>query len=98
MSGSVPSRAGRPCGSWTGDSSNWKACRNTTSSLWNNGCPGNLDDVWAYWGLNHSGARRGVHNGVVLNDLRQWTFDPGTGSGSGQALNNNVSSHRWTNL
>ncbi|PDP88127.1 hypothetical protein CQJ94_08350 [Glycomyces fuscus] len=88
----------RYCASWAGNSSNWGACRNTTSSLWNNGYPGNLDDVWVYWGLNHSGARRGVHNGVALANLSQWTFDANTGSGSGQALNNNISSHMWTNL
>jgi hypothetical protein len=88
----------RLCNSWSGNSSNWGACRNTTSSLWNNGYPGNLDDVWVYWGLNHSGARRGVHNGVALANLGHWHFDADTGAGSGQPLNNNISSHRWTNL
>ncbi|MDA2803672.1 hypothetical protein [Nocardiopsis suaedae] len=86
------------CDSWKGNSGDWGVCRNRVSSLWNNGYPGNYDDVWVYWGLNHSGARRGVYNGVALNDLRKWDFDANTGAGSGQALNNNISSHQWTNL
>ncbi len=88
----------RYCASWSGDSKNWGRCRNTTSSLWNNGYPGDYDDVRVYWGLNHSGAYRGVHNGVGLANLSRWTFDRNTGAGSGQSLNNNISSHMWVNL
>lgn len=86
------------CAAWTGNSANWGACRNKVSSLLNSGYPGNLDDVWVYWGPSYAGARRGVHNGVGLANLTQWPFDPNTGSGSGQALNDNISSHKWTNL
>ncbi|ASU84044.1 hypothetical protein CDO52_15720 [Nocardiopsis gilva YIM 90087] len=85
------------CYGWESNDKDWGVCRNRVSSLWNNGYPGNYDDVWVYWGRNHSGARRGVYNGVVLNDLRKWTYDPG-GAGAGEALNNNISSHQWTNL
>ncbi|GHC80900.1 hypothetical protein GCM10007079_20190 [Nocardiopsis terrae] len=86
------------CGSWEGNSSHWGSCRNTTSSLWNNGYPGNLDDVRVYWGLNHSGAHRGVRNGMAFANLSHWYFDADTGAGSGQTLNNNISSHMWINL
>ncbi|WP_150239989.1 hypothetical protein [Nocardiopsis quinghaiensis] len=88
----------RHCASWEGYSSHWGKCRNEVSSLWNNGYPGGHDDVRVYWGLNHSGAYRGVHNGVVLNNLRQWTFDANTGRGSGEVLDNNISSHKWISL
>lgn len=86
------------CDDWSGEAPDWGSCRNQVSSLWNNGYPGNLDDIWVYWGLNYTGARRGVYNGVGLSDLRQWTFDANTGPGSGEWLNDNISSHRWTNL
>jgi hypothetical protein len=86
------------CRGYVGDSADWGTCRNQVSSLWNNGYPGNLDDVWVYWGTNHSGARRGVHNGVSIADLSPYTFDAGTGTGAGQSINNNIASHRWTNL
>lgn len=86
------------CGGWVGNSSHWGACRNRTASLWNNGYPGGFDDVRVYWGTNYTGANRGVHNGVALGDLRQWTFDNNTGPGSGQWLYRNISSHLWVNL
>ncbi|WP_267243602.1 hypothetical protein [Streptomyces sp. PR69] len=86
------------CGGWVGNAGNWGQCRNKASSLWNNGYPGNLDDVWVHWDTGCRGARRGVHNGVALADLRRWTFDRNTGPGSGEALNDNISSHCWTNL
>ncbi|MFD6289233.1 hypothetical protein [Streptomyces sp. NPDC060205] len=86
------------CDDWAGESPDWGACRNKVSSIYNNGYPGNLDDVWVYWGLNYTGARRGIANGVGLSDLRLWTFDANTGSGSGQALNDNISSHVWANI
>ncbi|MFC5144819.1 peptidase inhibitor family I36 protein [Streptomyces aureoversilis] len=84
--------------SWTGNSNNWGQCRNQASSLWNNGFPGNLDDVWVYWAPNRTEARRGVHNGVAISNLATVTFDAGTGKGAGQNLNDNISSHQWTNL
>lgn len=87
-----------PCGKWSGNSPNWGVCRNQVTSVWNNGYPGNLDDVWLYYGLNYTGARRGVYNGVYIADLRPYPFDAGTGTGAGQSINDNVASHRWTNL
>jgi hypothetical protein len=89
---------GNYCRGYVGNSTDWGTCRNQVSSLWNNGYPGDLDDVWLYWGTNYSGARRGVHNGVSIADLQPYTFDAGTGTGAGQSINNNVSSHKWTNL
>ena len=89
---------GRWCADWAGEAPDWGYCRNKVSSLQNNGYPGNLDDIWVYWGLNYTGARRGVHHGVGIRDLRSYTFDPNTGPGSGESLGNNISSHRWTNL
>ncbi|MFI0977623.1 peptidase inhibitor family I36 protein [Streptomyces sp. NPDC021093] len=86
------------CAAWTGNSTNWGTCRNKVSSLRNSGYPGSLDDVWVYYAPNYGGAKRGVHNGVGLDNLTKWTFDPNTGSGSGQQLNDNISSHKWTNL
>ncbi|MCO1577898.1 hypothetical protein M8C13_19270 [Crossiella sp. SN42] len=86
------------CGGYLGNVSNLGACRNRMESLHNDGHAGALDDVWVHWGTNYSGARRGVHRGVILNDLRQWHFDPITGPGSGQALWHNISSHRSTQL
>ncbi|MFF1448373.1 hypothetical protein ACFVYF_09495 [Streptomyces sp. NPDC058274] len=86
------------CDDWSGEAPDWGSCRNQVSSLFNNGYPGNLDDIWVYWGLNYTGARRGVYQGVGLSDLRQWKFDANTGPGSGEWLNDNISSHRWTNL
>lgn len=85
------------CGSWVGSDDDWGVCRNATASLWNNGYPGNLDDVRVYWGVNQTGASRGVYNGVALGDLRNWTFD-NNGSGAGEWLYNNISSHQWVNL
>nr|WSX52096.1 hypothetical protein OG409_26115 [Streptomyces sp. NBC_00974] len=87
-----------PCGSWSGSSNNWGDCWNTASSLVNYRYPGANDDVWVRWGLNNTGARRGVYNGVWLNDLNRWAFDAGTGSGSGQLLGDNIASHSVTQL
>lgn len=86
------------CAGFRGNSTNWGTCRNKAESLWNNGYPGSFDDVWVYYAPGYGGARRGVHNGVALSDLRNWTFDPNTGAGSGQWLWRNISSHKWTNL
>ncbi|WP_462188444.1 MULTISPECIES: hypothetical protein [unclassified Frankia] len=86
------------CTSYLSDSDDWGSCRNQISSLWNNGYPGSLDDVWLYWGTHQTHARRGVYNGVYLPDLAPYTFDAGTGRGAGQSIDNNVASHRWTNL
>jgi hypothetical protein len=87
------------CNSWSGNSSNWGACRNKSESLWNNGYPGGNDDVLVYWGTSYSGAWRGICNGAALADLRQWPYDySGGASGNGQALWHNISSHKWAAL
>ncbi|MFF0738775.1 hypothetical protein ACFYVL_00040 [Streptomyces sp. NPDC004111] len=86
------------CDDWSGEAPDWGSCRNEVSSLHNNGYPGDLDDIWVYWGLNYTGARRGVYRGAGLTDLRFYTFDANTGPGSGESLNDNISSHKWTNL
>jgi hypothetical protein len=86
------------CAAYAGNSSDWGNCDNVVSYLWNNGYPGSLDDVWLYYLPNYQGARRGVYNGVRIPDLAPYPFDAGTGSGAGQSINNNVMSHKWTNL
>ncbi|MFH8987147.1 hypothetical protein [Streptomyces sp. NPDC017940] len=86
------------CAAYVGNSTNWGACRNQISSLKNLGYPGALDDVWLYYGPNYSGARRGVYNGGEIPDLTPYPFDAGTGTGAGQSINDNVASHKWTNL
>jgi hypothetical protein len=87
------------CNSWSGNSTNWGACRNKVESLWNNGYPGGKDDVLVYWGLNYGGAWRGICNGAALGDLGQWPFDWSNGKpGNGEALWKNISSHQWAAL
>lgn len=86
------------CDSWLSHSAHWGVCRNSTASLWNNGYPGNLDDVLVFWAPDYAGSYRGIHNGVVLDDLRQWTFDDTGLPGSNEWLYNNISSHKWVNL
>lgn len=81
------------CGRWPGNKPNWGGCGGTISSLWNNGYPGSYDDVWVYSGINYTGYKRGVYNGVRLPDLRGYKFD-----GSSVVLDNNIWSHKWTNL
>ncbi|MET9460912.1 hypothetical protein ABZY05_38615 [Streptomyces canus] len=86
------------CAGYVGNSANWGSCRNQVSSLWNNGYPGSLDDVWVYYSTDYRGARRGVYNGVAIPDLAPYPFDAGTGTGAGESINNNIASHKWTNL
>ncbi|MBB5938182.1 hypothetical protein [Streptomyces zagrosensis] len=85
------------CADYDGHSSDWGDCRNKVSSLHNNGYPGNLDDVYVYWGRNHSGARRGIYNGVAISNLYDWRYE-NAGSGANERLDNNIASHRWVNL
>lgn len=91
-----PYRGGGHC-EWSGSSDNWGhtwwGCGDWASSIHNNGYPGNLDDVWVYKDAGRSGFRRGIHNGVYLADLGPFNFD-----GTNITLNNNISSHEWTNL
>jgi hypothetical protein len=86
------------CDDWSGESPDWGKCRNKVSSIYNDGYVAYLDDVWVYWGLNYTGARRGIERGVGMDDLRLYSFDANTGSGSGQALNDNISSHVWAHI
>ncbi len=87
------------CGRWSGNSPNWGVCRNKTESLWNNGYPGAFDDVLVYWGLNYTGAYRGVCNGDALPDVSGLTFDWSNGAaGHGESLWHNISSHKWATL
>ncbi|MFF3489641.1 hypothetical protein ACFYXC_41480 [Streptomyces sp. NPDC002701] len=81
------------CSSWLNDSSNWGSCQDRSSSLWNNGFPGAYDDVWVFEGLNYTGAKRGLYQGAEIPNNAAYTFD-----GTSLSLNDNISSHRWTNL
>ncbi|MFE3252192.1 hypothetical protein [Streptomyces sp. NPDC059209] len=84
---------GSYCASWAGDSSNWGSCQDRSSSLWNNGFPGAYDDVWVFEGINYTGARRGLYQGAEIPNNAAYTFD-----GTSLSLNDNISSHHWTNL
>jgi hypothetical protein len=81
---------------WYDDSSNWvdRNMRNQASSVHNNGFAGAYDDVLLYWDAGHGGAAYCLRNGNYLMDMRYDRF-PYNGTGGGQAMNDNISSHRW---
>ncbi|OEJ93281.1 peptidase inhibitor family I36 protein [Streptomyces thermolilacinus] len=81
---------------WVGNSSNWtdRNMRNQASSVHNNGYAGAYDDVLLYWDANYGGAAYCLRNGNYLMDMRYDHF-PYNGAGGGQAMNDNISSHRW---
>ncbi|MDN3293315.1 peptidase inhibitor family I36 protein [Streptomyces ficellus] len=83
---------------WSGNSSNWadRNMRNQASSVHNNGYPGAYDDVRLYWDANYGGASYCLPNGSYLMDMR-YDYFPHNGAGGGQAMNDNISSHRWVN-
>lgn len=87
---------GEPC-AFSGNEDDWGGtwwgCSDWASSLHNDGYPGPADDVYVYEEPNFQGPRRGIHNGVYLADLGPVNYD-----GTGQSLNNSISSHKWTNL
>lgn len=87
---------GEPC-AWDKSEPNWGSswwgCADWASSLHNDGYPGKLDDVWLYRDTGFSGPRRGIHNGTYLADLGPINYD-----GTGESLNNTISSHKWTDL
>ncbi|MET9291128.1 peptidase inhibitor family I36 protein [Streptomyces sp. NPDC003077] len=82
---------------WSGNSTNWNSgcsLRNQASSVLNFGYEETYDDVRMYWGLSYGGASYCVARGVYLDNLANYTF-PNNGSGAGQSLNDNISSHKW---
>ncbi|MFC9424823.1 hypothetical protein [Streptomyces sp. NPDC056987] len=87
---------------WSGNDSDWSTCspggnmRNQASDIWNNGYAGSYDDVLVYWGLNYTGAYACIPNGRSYNPLTSYYF-PNTGTGGGQNMNDNISSHKWAN-
>jgi hypothetical protein len=80
---------------WAGNASNWGSCRNQASSVQNNGYAGAYDDVNMYWGVDYTGAWYCLPPGHYLRDMQYDYFNRG-GSGLGQAMGDNVSSHKWT--
>ncbi|CCK30315.1 putative secreted protein [Streptomyces davaonensis JCM 4913] len=96
-------RGGGYC-AWTGSDADWESCptmlggiRNQASSLQNSGYPGSFEDVDVFWGLHHTGAWYCLGNGRYLADLRNYRFGPnGGGHGDNETLNNNISSHNWS--
>ena len=87
------------CDQFDGNMPTWGNCANKSESLWNNGYPGNLDDVLVFWGYNYGGAWRGLYNGALLNNLSEFTFDYSNGEpGHGKPLWHNITSSKWVNL
>jgi hypothetical protein len=86
---------------WVGNDGDWSSCspggnlRNQASSLWNNGYAGVSEDVNVYWGLNYTGAWACIANGYYYANLADWYF-PTNGSGGGENMNDNISSHKWS--
>ncbi|GHC45662.1 hypothetical protein [Streptomyces cinnamoneus] len=81
---------------WNKENGNWTGCRNKISDVWNNGFPGRLEDVRLFWGPGMTGSWVCLQQGESIPDL----YDAGTvftapGSGRGQLVNDNVSSHDW---
>jgi hypothetical protein len=81
---------------WFGDSSNWGGCRNKASSMENNGYAGSYEDVRFYWDAGYGGANDCLWNGYYVPNLAAFAF-PNNGSGGGENLNDNISSHKWAN-
>ncbi len=81
------------CGAWAGNALDMGSCGLGAESVWNNGFPGARDDVFVHQGTRCGGERRGIYNGVWLDDLRQWNFD-----GTVTALWHNLRSFCWVQL
>ncbi|GAA3626772.1 peptidase inhibitor family I36 protein [Streptomyces chitinivorans] len=82
--------------SWRGNSADWsdRNMRNRASSAHNRGYAGAYEDVRMYWGKGYTGASYCLPNGGYLLHMTR-DFFPRNGTGGGQTLNDNVSSHRW---
>ena len=70
--------------------------RNQASVLWDNGYAGSYEDVNLYWGLGYTGSRACIANGCAYSYLAGW-YVPNNGSGGRETLNDNISSHVWSN-
>ncbi|MGW7056300.1 hypothetical protein [Streptomyces sp. NPDC054887] len=81
---------------WSNSSSDWadRNMRNQASSVHNNGYAGAYEDVRLYWDTGNVGAAYCLGNGNYLMDMR-YDYFPHNGNGGGQAMNDNVASHRW---
>ncbi|GAA4557107.1 peptidase inhibitor family I36 protein [Streptomyces collinus] len=86
---------------WYGDDTDWSSCapagnlRNRATSVENSGYTGAYEDVLVYWDTGYRGARACINNGSWYN-LQYFRF-PSNGAGGGEVMNNNISSHHWTN-
>ncbi|MFH9426572.1 hypothetical protein [Streptomyces sp. NPDC017529] len=83
------------CHAWLGSDPFWGACNDIVSSVQNMGYIGAKDDVMVYKDANYTGYRRGIYNGVWLDNLDKWVYD---GAPFWETLNDSISSHQWTNL
>ncbi|MEV0677768.1 hypothetical protein AB0I60_14710 [Actinosynnema sp. NPDC050436] len=81
------------CKRWLYDSSNWGQCANQASSVWNDGIPGNLDDVWVYRNFNSDTPGRGIYRGTKIAVLGALNFD-----GTNVSMDNEIVRHKWVNL
>jgi hypothetical protein len=88
------------CGAWAGNATDLGQCTFREASLWNNGdCSDGHPDVLVYADTNQaSAAHRGVYCGVAINDLHNYIFDIGTGTGAGDSLFHNIGSLKWVKL
>ncbi|MFF9396793.1 hypothetical protein [Streptomyces griseoluteus] len=94
-------RGGHQC-AWKYDSGDWSTCgafnmRNKASSLENRGYAGAYEDVDLFWGTWYSGSKNCLPNGAYRNNLTGIYFLWDGKSGQGQSMNDNISSHSWSN-
>ncbi|MEV5932997.1 hypothetical protein AB0L56_09645 [Streptomyces sp. NPDC052079] len=94
-------RSGAQC-RWLNDDTDWSTCsgismRNRASSLENRGYAGAYEDVDLFWTTGYGGSKNCLPNGRYLDNLTGIYFLWDGKSGQGQTMNNNISSHRWSN-
>lgn len=81
---------------WSGNASDWGACKNRASSVQNNGYVDTYDDVNMYWGTGYTGAWYCLARGHYLRDMRYDYFNRGSNkAGYGESMGDNVASHKW---
>ncbi|MFI9741565.1 hypothetical protein [Streptomyces sp. NPDC052494] len=81
---------------WDGPNGNWAGCRDKISDIWNNGFPGQGEDVKLFRLTSWNGSWVCLHQGHSIPDLGAsgLTFF-GPGIGQGEPVNDKVGSHLW---
>ncbi|MEU7512651.1 peptidase inhibitor family I36 protein [Streptomyces sp. NPDC042898] len=90
-----PHAGGAHC-KWDGPNGNWAGCRDKISDIWNNGFPGQGEDVKLFRLTSWNGSWVCLHQGHSIPDLGAsgLTFF-GPGEGHGEPVNDRVGSHLW---